>query len=261
MILDLIALVLAALAAVTPPCAHPPVASSGALFYLESPSSLADQVTVYVCLTTAQTTRVTSAHLALSYDSLGFRVTQSAGKGRTVVNARTRGAVTIAVSATNGISTGTVASLVLRRLRPAADLRISARVVDAKATESRDVGADVQATGISTSRPQTLHALQTVGVRIDSITPRSAALGGDLIAVTVYGSGFTPTKNQILLNNVVVSSISSANSTSARFIVPRAFPSKSEAPPALLSPGEYTVQLTNAEGTSNTVKLVLRNPR
>jgi hypothetical protein len=280
MVIQVLAAASIALTALKPvaPCATASP-TLGALFFLESTSTARDTiVTVRVCLATSAATHIGKVRLTIPYDSLSLRLTTSTTGGRAfTANVSIPGMVSITGAAPNGVATGIVATLMFRRLGRASPIAaIAVRkplFVDATATNGRPIAGGVRVSGLPSTiasaptktLPVTKQAAREIpapsAVRIDSIVPRAATVtSGALIAVMIYGKGFTATANSVLLNGVAVASIRSTDSVTARLIVPATFPGTSEVAPRTVAPGEYTLQIKNTSGTSNTVTLTLRAP-
>jgi hypothetical protein len=91
---------------------------------------------------------------------------------------------------------------------------------------------------------------------IAQIQPSPAAVGD---AITITGSGFTPTNNTLKIGAGYVYKLSSADSTSIRLALPSylgACPPNQEVCVALalpMAPGDYKLSVINANGTSNQV--------
>jgi hypothetical protein len=92
-------------------------------------------------------------------------------------------------------------------------------------------------------------------VRIDSISPRSGAVG---TSATITGAGFTA-DNIIFFGGGAVSGIASQNGTTLSFTVPESvgpYCAPRTACPMymlLVTPREYDIHVQNANGSSNTV--------
>jgi hypothetical protein len=71
------------------------------------------------------------------------------------------------------------------------------------------------------------------------------------LQVTIRGTGFSPTGNIVNFGPVKISGVEPALSDRMTFAVPKLMPARSEAPPLVLPPGEYSVTVTTASGTSN----------
>jgi gamma-glutamyltranspeptidase len=78
------------------------------------------------------------------------------------------------------------------------------------------------------------------------------------VQAMLYGSGFMETGNVVVFGEIELQDLrSTEGGTVITFRVPKERPSHSEVPPMVLSEGEYSVNVTTADGTSNSVVFVL----
>ena len=90
------------------------------------------------------------------------------------------------------------------------------------------------------------------------IVPASGPAGPDYpLHVTIRGTGFMPTGNVVRFGPVTLPAVSSPDGSRIMFYVPKAVPSGGEVPPAVLTPGDYPVVVTNSAGTSNALSFRL----
>jgi hypothetical protein len=71
------------------------------------------------------------------------------------------------------------------------------------------------------------------------------------LRATIRGVGFMPTGNVVRFGPAQITDVPSPDGTEITFQVPKLLPSKGEVPPLVLTPGDYTVTVTTASGTSN----------
>jgi hypothetical protein len=103
--------------------------------------------------------------------------------------------------------------------------------------------------GASTTTP--------VSVEITSVAPATPAIGSEAV---IRGKGFMPTGNTVQIGRVEIRDLPSADGgTLIRFTIPTEVPAKGEVPPMQLGPGEYTMVVRNARGTSNTLRFMVRD--
>jgi hypothetical protein len=89
-----------------------------------------------------------------------------------------------------------------------------------------------------------------------SLSPAEAAVGSETV---VRGQGFTPTGNTLRFGTVDITDLESSDGgTMIRFTIPRRLPSRGEVPPMVVWPGEYEVVVRNSRGTSNVLRLVVK---
>lgn len=98
--------------------------------------------------------------------------------------------------------------------------------------------------------------------RIVSLTPSSGPAGPAYpIRATIRGTGFTPSGNTVIFGPVTIPNVmATENGTILTFFVPKEIRASSEAPPVVLTPGDYPVKVVNANGTSNEVIFRLTSP-
>lgn len=78
------------------------------------------------------------------------------------------------------------------------------------------------------------------------------------IRLTVWGSGFKETDNVVEFGPVVVEDLpSNDGGRRISLAVPKVIPGTGEVPPFVLLPGEYSVTVTTADGTSAPVTFTL----
>lgn len=83
------------------------------------------------------------------------------------------------------------------------------------------------------------------------ITPSSAPAGEAYpVRATIHGTGFASAGNVVEFGPVKISDVA-ASGDRITFAVPKLVPSRSEVPPAVLTPGEYPVTVTTPLGRSN----------
>ena len=94
---------------------------------------------------------------------------------------------------------------------------------------------------------------------IASLSPSSGRAGEAYpIQVTIEGRGFAETGNIVSFGDIPSQGLpSAAGGTLITFWVPKEMPSTGEAPPMVLSPGEYPVIVTTPRGTSESVMFTL----
>ena len=93
---------------------------------------------------------------------------------------------------------------------------------------------------------------------LTEIVPASGPAGPDYpLHVTIRGTGFMPTGNVVRFGPVTLPAVSSPDGSRIMFYVPKAVPSGGEVPPAVLTPGDYPVVVTNSAGTSNALSFRL----
>lgn len=81
------------------------------------------------------------------------------------------------------------------------------------------------------------------------------------IQATIHGSGFTETGNTVTFGPVEIPNRPASNGgTEIVFSVPKSIPSRSEAPPMVLRPGDYEVRVSNERGTSEPATFTLTRP-
>src|SRR5260370_10629147 len=89
------------------------------------------------------------------------------------------------------------------------------------------------------------------------ITPSSAPAGEAYpVRATIRGTGFAPAGNMVEFGPIKISDVA-ASGDRITFAVPKLVPSRSEVPPAVLTPGEYPVTVTTPLGRSNSLKFTL----
>ena len=94
-----------------------------------------------------------------------------------------------------------------------------------------------------------------------SIMPSSGPAGAAYpLKATLRGTGFKSTGNIVHFGPAVISDLPSPDGTSITFSVPKLRGSRGEAPPAVLTPGEYAVTVETADGTSNALNFLLTAP-
>jgi hypothetical protein len=97
------------------------------------------------------------------------------------------------------------------------------------------------------------------GPSIARLSPSSGQAGDAYpIEVTIQGHGFAETGNIVSFWGILSEGLpSSDNGTRIKFWVPKEAPSTGEAPPMVLTPGEYAVTVTTPIGTSEPVIFTL----
>ncbi|MBT8397373.1 MAG: IPT/TIG domain-containing protein [Gemmatimonadetes bacterium] len=97
------------------------------------------------------------------------------------------------------------------------------------------------------------------GPVIASVFPSSGRAGEAYpIQVTVEGTGFEEEGNIVTFGGIPVEDLEASDGgTRIRFWVPKEFPSKGEAPPQIIEPGEYSIIVTTKAGTSEPVAFTL----
>ena len=94
--------------------------------------------------------------------------------------------------------------------------------------------------------------------KLFSITPASGPSGTAYpLRATLRGAGFEPVGNSVRFGPAQISDLSAADGSSIVFAVPKLLPSRGEAPPMVLPPGNYAVTVTTKVGTSNALNFVL----
>ena len=96
---------------------------------------------------------------------------------------------------------------------------------------------------------------------LERLEPTEASLDGTdaPLMVTVRGRGFSPDQNVVHFGSIALTNVrSSDGGTVLRFSVPRTRAPGTEAPPAPVMAGEYTVRVTTAAGMSNSITFSLR---
>ena len=104
------------------------------------------------------------------------------------------------------------------------------------------------------------HPLPAAEPHIEVVRPDSVVVPrGAVVEVIIVGRGFAPGRpglNAIDFSGMTVANVpANAEGTEMRFVIPEALPSGGEAPPMPLLAGPYTVRVTTAAGTSNTVTI------
>jgi hypothetical protein len=93
---------------------------------------------------------------------------------------------------------------------------------------------------------------------LTEIVPASAPAGPAYpLRATISGQGFMTAGNIVQFGPVRIAGLVSADHAHITFAVPKLMPSRGEAPPAVLTPGEYRVTVTTASGTSNSLTFTL----
>ncbi len=81
------------------------------------------------------------------------------------------------------------------------------------------------------------------------------------IRLTIYGTGFAETGNVVDFGPVSIRDLPSTDDgTRLALSVPKVVPSRGEAPPFVLTPGEYRVTVTTPSGRSDPLTFRLINP-
>lgn len=95
------------------------------------------------------------------------------------------------------------------------------------------------------------------GVQLANLAPAQATPGSETV---IRGTGFTATGNTVQFGRVEIHNLPSADGgTLIRFTVPTEIPATGEVPPKMIGPGEYTVVVRNARGTSNVLRFTVRD--
>jgi hypothetical protein len=99
---------------------------------------------------------------------------------------------------------------------------------------------------------------QTVPPHLISLAPASGPAGPAYpLRVTIDGTGFMPTGNVVEFGPVRIADVVSPDGARIIFAVPKLLSSRSEVPPAILTPGEYPVTVTTSSGKSNSLNFTL----
>ena len=115
-------------------------------------------------------------------------------------------------------------------------------------------------TGGCASRPLVeTRAVAPTGPVITRLEPSSGPIGQAYpIRLSVWGSGFNATGNVVDFGPVTVDDLPSDDGgTRITLSVPKVVPGTGEVPPFVLQPGEYSVTVTTADGTSSPVTFTL----
>ena len=98
------------------------------------------------------------------------------------------------------------------------------------------------------------------GPKIEKIAPDSVNTGqGQIVEVTLTGSGFDASENTVAVGPVTLERIVSRNAgRTLRFSVPLTMRSSGGAPPMPLRGGRFQVTVTTARGVSNAVTLAIQ---
>jgi hypothetical protein len=81
------------------------------------------------------------------------------------------------------------------------------------------------------------------------------------LRVTINGTGFMRTGNVVEFGPVKIPDVASPDGARIIFAVPKLISSRGEAPPAVLTAGEYSVTVTTSLGRSNSLNFTLtRSP-
>ena len=95
--------------------------------------------------------------------------------------------------------------------------------------------------------------------RLFRAEPASADLGpGEVVEVTLYGTGFTPSANVVTFSGILLGAIASDSGRMLRFIVPTQYPARGEVPPRSISTGTHMVTVTTQNGVSDTLSFLVR---
>ena len=90
------------------------------------------------------------------------------------------------------------------------------------------------------------------------IVPASGPAGPAYpLHATIRGTGFMPADNVVRFGTVTLPAVASPDGSRIMFYVPKAVPRGGEVPPAVLTPGDYPVTVTNSTGTSNALSFRL----
>lgn len=279
MFLSALLLAIPQLAAASPapapaPC-RAPAHERGAFVWLEREPARADSVlTLSLCLAPPNATGVGSFHLQVVYDTTRLTGASVSGTGAFVVaNPARPGTIELAGADPHGFAGGVLARIELRRVAASpggidvrllelnstsgADLRSSARVVGvAERVRVRKAGV------VSGSRRAPSRAAGGAAPHLDSIVPSHVhASPGVPMRVTIFGRGFTPTGNHVLVADQSVAIMDSPSGTSVAVVLSPWLPSHGEVPPRQLVPGSYPIRVRTAAGTSNAVPLIVENPQ
>lgn len=102
-------------------------------------------------------------------------------------------------------------------------------------------------------------AAAPMGPVITRLEPQRGLIGQSYpIQLSVWGSGFKATGNVVDFGPVTVEDLpSNDGGTRITLSVPKVIPGTGEAPPFVLLPGEYSVTVTTADGTSAPVTFTL----
>ena len=94
---------------------------------------------------------------------------------------------------------------------------------------------------------------------IERLDPTSGQTGEAYpIRLTIHGRGFDAAGNVVKFGPVEIADLPSTNGgTQIATFVPKTMPSRGEAPPFVLTPGEYAVTVTTQDGTSVSVTFTL----
>jgi hypothetical protein len=99
-------------------------------------------------------------------------------------------------------------------------------------------------------------------VRIDSVRPAAVELLGPGVAdLTIYGVGFVADSNQVWFDNSALDYSVSADGRMIRMRMQRTMVAPPNGGmPQQVTPGDHTLFVKNARGTSNTVHLTVQSP-
>lgn len=231
--------------------------------------------TVHVCIRAALGTAVGSFHLVIEYDSSAWQAVGfvPSDAGTEVANLTRLGRADIAGAAPSGFASGTLLRLVFMRSdggRTSEGMELmKLRLVELNATDGSDLKAHSVASGLAGLTVQRHSAVARVPTtpsakapHIDRLEPARATVApGTPVEVLIFGSGFRPEGNAVLLGDVVIGELPSGDGQRLRLVLPETFPPMGEVPPRRLGPGVYDIRVRTGAGTSNRTQLVLEMPR
>ncbi len=217
---------------------------------------------VRICLALPQGKRVGSFHLEIDYDSTRARALRAspASGGAQVANTLIAGQVSIAGAAPAGFGRGVLSTITFRRRAgTVGPMRLTLRELNG--TDGGSIAATARAIGIGTWTVPAPTVNAADAPVLEKVEPSTAEIvPGGVAEVIIRGQGFTPTGNVVMLGSAVLGELRSTDGTTLRLLVPNAWPSSGEAPPRVIETGDYSLQIRNTRGVSNTILLTLVHP-